>query len=541
MTSLKLRRAARSFCMATSAVNALHRADARAFFTLLALFFLAAGTSARLEAAPSFFAYIVADQAGYPKWVDPRVTEIDVRTDLPNGDPISVGSFGDEPTGYIAISPGGRYVYVGIGHYVLGTPGGYNDHRIAVVDTQARTLVKILPVSAASSAAGTGGMAVTPDGGTLYAYRGYDLTLATHVIAVLSLPSGELRGLVALPFGSSGSAIAVSPNGNTVVAQGPAGATFIDRESNTVSAILSIAGDVKAFAFSPDSATMYVLTSGQVLRVDVRNRVVRDSISLGTFLRAIAVSPDGRRLYITDGISAGRALVVNTDLWQTVTQVPVGDYPDGVAVTPAGDKVYVTLSNREVVVLSTATNTVTGTIDGLGPVANRGTDFAGPGSLAILESIEYFHKGFGHYFTTNSSVEIDKLDAGDFVGWDRTGGRFNVFVAPTAATRSVCRFSADSFAGKSSHFFAPRGFGCEDATRNPDWQYEGDVYYVRLPDLDGACPAGTVPVYRLYNNGQGGAPNHRLTARLSDREAMLARGWIAEGSGIGVGMCASGG
>ena len=225
MTRLKLWRAARSFCTTISAINALHRADTRTFLTAFALLLLAAGTSARLEAAP-FFAYIVAGQTTQPKWVDPRVTEVDVRTDLPNGEPISVGYLGDEPTGYIAISPGGRYVYVGIGRYVIGTPGGFNDHRIAVVDTQARTLVKTLPVSAASSAAGTGGMAVTPDGGTLYAYRGYDLTLATHVIAVLSLPSGELRGLVALPFGSSSSAIGVSPNGNTVVAQAPAGVAF---------------------------------------------------------------------------------------------------------------------------------------------------------------------------------------------------------------------------------------------------------------------------------------------------------------------------
>jgi hypothetical protein len=264
-----------------------------------------------------------------------------------------------------------------------------------------------------------------------------------------------------------------------------------------------------------------------------------DSILLGTFPRALAVSPDGRRLYITDGISPGKVLIVNAELWQIVTQVPVGDYPDGVAVTPAGDKVYVTLSDRAVVVLSTETNTVTGTIDGLGRVANRGTNFTGPGSAAIMESVEYIHQGFGHYFTTNSSVEIDKLDAGDFAGWERTGGRFNVFLTPTAATRSVCRFFADSFAGKSSHFFAPRDLGCEDAIANPDWRYEGDVFYVRLPDTDGACPAGTVPVYRLYNNGQGGAPNHRFTTRLSERQAMLARGWIAEGSGIGVGMCAS--
>ena len=47
---------------------------------------------------------------------------------------------------------------------------------------------------------------------------------------------------------------------------------------------------------------------------------------------------------------------------------------------------------------------------------------------------------------------------------------------------------------------------------DPAWQFEGDVFYTYLPDAtSGACPAGNIPVYRVYNNGQGGAPNHRFT------------------------------
>jgi hypothetical protein len=62
-----------------------------------------------------------------------------------------------------------------------------------------------------------------------------------------------------------------------------------------------------------------------------------------------------------------------------------------------------------------------------------------------------------------------------------------------------------------------------------------------MPAADGSCPAGTIPVYRLYNNGQGAAPNHRFTTDLATRNAMLARpdgkAWLAEGAGAGVGMC----
>jgi hypothetical protein len=59
-----------------------------------------------------------------------------------------------------------------------------------------------------------------------------------------------------------------------------------------------------------------------------------------------------------------------------------------------------------------------------------------------------------------------------------------------------------------------------------------------LPDASGSCAGGTLPLYRLYNNGQSGAPNHRYTTSPATRAAMLAQGWIAEGSGIGVIGCA---
>ena len=53
----------------------------------------------------------------------------------------------------------------------------------------------------------------------------------------------------------------------------------------------------------------------------------------------------------------------------------------------------------------------------------------------------------------------------------------------------------------------------------------------------GADFAGTVPVYCLYNNGMGNAPNHRFVTNRAEQKRMLNLGWTAEGAGIGVGMC----
>ena len=74
---------------------------------------------------------------------------------------------------------------------------------------------------------------------------------------------------------------------------------------------------------------------------------------------------------------------------------------------------------------------------------------------------------------------------------------------------------------------------------NPDWQFEGEVFNIPIPALDGTCPSGTLPVYRLYNNGQGAAPNHRYTTDPSVRAQMMLTGWMPEGYGnLGVMMCA---
>jgi hypothetical protein len=95
----------------------------------------------------------------------------------------------------------------------------------------------------------------------------------------------------------------------------------------------------------------------------------------------------------------------------------------------------------------------------------------------------------------------------------------------------------DAFPPKSSHFYALRGFGYAGTLQNKDWQFEADVFYTPWPNAGVQCPAGHLPVYRLYNNGQGGAPNHRFSIDPMIRTQMIAGGYVGEGAGVGVGMC----
>lgn len=157
---------------------------------------------------------------------------------------------------------------------------------------------------------------------------------------------------------------------------------------------------------------------------------------------------------------------------------------------------------------------------------------------SLATAIEYYHQGFDHYFVTTLPNEIAALDSGTTTGWARTGLAFNVYVSGVSGTAAVCRFFSAAFGAKSSHFYTPNASECAIVMGNPDWQFEGQVFNVTLPTgSSGACPPGAQPLYRMYNNGQGGAPNHRYTTDVSARTLMITLGWIPEGDGIGVIAC----
>jgi len=176
-------------------------------------------------------------------------------------------------------------------------------------------------------------------------------------------------------------------------------------------------------------------------------------------------------------------------------------------------------------------------------ISVNGTGTSGSSNPTVTV-VEYRNSEFDHYFITPVAAEISLLDAHapPFQAWSRTGLSFNGYVNATAPATSVaiCRFFNSTFAPKSSHFYAPHGLGCEATSGSfPDWKLEDDrLFNSTLPDANGACPAGTVTVYRLYNAGMGGAPYHRYVTMPVVRDQMLASGWILEGNMPGLAfMC----
>jgi len=160
-----------------------------------------------------------------------------------------------------------------------------------------------------------------------------------------------------------------------------------------------------------------------------------------------------------------------------------------------------------------------------------GDSVAPPGTVPV---IEYYRADKDHYFMTASAPEqgfVDFYLAGTF---QRTGELFYAWVDPALAPSDavpVCRFYSP-LPLIDSHFFTAFADECNFVISHwpTVWLLESRAaFYVVPADSLGNCRAGTLPVYRFFDNRNDA--NHRYTIDLSVRRAMLNRGWAPEGIG----------
>lgn len=164
--------------------------------------------------------------------------------------------------------------------------------------------------------------------------------------------------------------------------------------------------------------------------------------------------------------------------------------------------------------------------------------FAAPLPSVFGTALEYYSAPLDHYFFTADAKEQQALDSGMVPGtWVRTGQSFRVTVAPgcpiaiEGGTHPIYRFTGEPNLGPRSHFFTASQDECAVLRDRADWHwlFEGLPFWASEP-INGGCP---VPLYRAYNNGKGGEPNHRYATDPAVIVAMVAQGWVDEG----VAMC----
>ena len=435
----------------------------------------------------------------------------------------------------IAVNNTGSRIYVG------------NFDSVSVIDGASNSVIATVTMGSEVS-----GVAVNPAGTRVYASNYHSAT-----VSVIDASSNIVVATV--PVGSAPAGIVVNPQGTRayVANQGSGSISVVDTATNKEIKKIQVATEPVFAAINPAGTRLYVthypsnnpsspLSIGLSI-IDTESNTRITGIPLGFNAgEGVAVNPTGARVYVAS--SRGGVTVIDANTNSVIDSIPAGGSFLGTALDPAGTRIYaVNQSGNDVAVIDIAARTVIARVEvGFRPVALGQFIASGlaPPPAGATTVVEYRHAAFDHYFITPVAAEIALLDAHapPFQEWSRTGFSFNIYppTSAPAASVSICRLFNDHFAPKSSHFYAPRGFGCEATLAQfPDWKLEDDkLFNVMLPDAGtGACPAGTLPVYRLYNNGMGNAPNHRFVTSSAERQNMINQTWTPEGAGIGVGMC----
>lgn len=204
---------------------------------------------------------------------------------------------------------------------------------------------------------------------------------------------------------------------------------------------------------------------------------------------------------------------------------------------------------------SSTTYTVKGyNSSGYGAVASATVKVVPATSPNVTTVVEFYLAGLNHYFMTANLDEATALDAVTTLPrWESTGKTWLVWKSATSSLSPVCRFfGTDKYdhnlkrIGANSHFYTADSAECDfvktayqtlanDGQLWPAWTYEENSFYAEV--TEGACPSGTTPIYRLYNNGQGGEPNHRYYTDMTVKTEMLAKGWVIEPANGNPVMC----
>ena len=263
---------------------------------------------------------------------------------------------GPNPYG-VAVSSDGTKVYV----TNLGVKYTY-DGTVSVIDTTTNTVTATVPVGNYPK-----GVAVNPDGTKVYVANsgGNNVsvidTVTNNVIAAVNVGNGP-EGIVVNPDGTK----VYVTNWNTH------NVSVIDAASNTVVANIPVDVPASGVAVSPDGTKVFVTTTQHLLVIDTTSDTVINKLSIDD-PGAVVVSPDGTKVYTTETYY-GNVLVIDTATNSvTATITNLGDHYRlaGISVTPDGSSVYVAMSEGDIVyVIDTESNTIRATVPvGDAPVA----------------------------------------------------------------------------------------------------------------------------------------------------------------------------
>src|SRR5437899_3760631 len=227
---------------------------------------------------------------------------------------------------------------------------------VAVIDDSTDQIITRIPV-------GDGAVRITMSPDRLKAYVSNG---AAGTVSVLDTVALTTTATIQLGSKSRPQESAVTPDGGRlfVIHQSTPTVTVIDTASNLVITDVFIGGhQAKDILFTLDGHFAYVAnySQGAVNVIDTASDQVR-TIPTGAGPRRLAISPAGDRVFVTNN-GADSVSAIDTQTQQVIATIPVGHKPRGIAITPSGDAIYVgNVQSGTVSIIDSSTLTVIDTI-----------------------------------------------------------------------------------------------------------------------------------------------------------------------------------
>lgn len=227
--------------------------------------------------------------------------------------------------------------------YVSSASASYDS--VLAFDTDANRVVQTYPL-----AYGVGDLAVSPSG--RYVYVGRTGVDGADVV-VLDTSNGDEHAINIATAGTVTECLRLSRDGRHlyVAANGASTAALVvvDTQGNRILSSVEIGSSIRDIALSPDGGTAYIGSCGPdfgtVLdAVDIRDArtcVVSATYKIGDaagVLSRLALSQDGSRAYLVGDTSV---TVVSTPTMDVIGSIATGAQPSCAVESPVGDRLYV--------------------------------------------------------------------------------------------------------------------------------------------------------------------------------------------------------
>ncbi len=281
------------------------------------------------------------------------------------------------------LSPAGRHLSVGTlplnavlsndGKYVVVTTNGLARPALSVIDIASWTVKSTTPLDAAWL-----GLAWSPDGTRLYASGAAQNSVQEFTFADGTLTKARTFALPAQTGETFTGGLAVSPNGRTLFVTRVFAMTLsaIDLASGQVTKTIQLPTEPYTTVVSPDATTVFVSLWGggtvQAYTTDSLSPLL--TYATGEHPNALAISPDGKRLFVACGNSAAVWAfdVFSGDATEQIStslfpDAPPTSTPNSLALSPDGRTLLVADADVNAVAVIDVSNAARSFVDGFIP------------------------------------------------------------------------------------------------------------------------------------------------------------------------------